>query len=390
VKTQVGIIGAGPAGLLLAQILMNNGISSVVVEHRSRDYVLSRIRAGVLEPGAVATFCEQGVGQRLMAEGMPHDAMQLRWGKTVHSIPQIDDNGRHLTTYGQSEIVRDMIEIHEADGLPILWETEVTELTGLYDAPEIRFTHEGQPGTLHCDFIAGCDGFHGVSRRHVPGAERHSYLKRYPFAWLGILAAAAPHPDKRGYAHTPEGAAIASARSPSVGRLYLQVPPGTDPADWTDAQIWDELDRRFEDGTGTRLNRGEILSKDVTELRAFICETMQHNRLFLAGDAAHIVPPSGAKGLNLAVGDVIILAEAIRRNIVSGETELMDAYTTTCLRRIHATVHWSNLLAETLHAVPGQSAFDTVMQEETLRKWTYTDIGRATFVSSALGLPYEL
>lgn len=389
-ETQIGIIGAGPAGLLLAQILKNHGISSVIIEHRSRDHVLSRIRAGVLEPGAVATFCEHGVGKRLMAEGMPHQNMQLRWGKAVHKIDQVDGDGRYLTTYGQSEIVRDMIETHEADGLPILWECDATDLVGLDDAPEIRFTRMGRPGRLRCQLIAGCDGFHGVARRHIPEVDGQSFLKLYPFAWLGVLAAAAPHPDKRGYAHTPEGAAIASARSSSIGRLYLQVPAGTEPEDWTDTQIWDELDRRFEDGTDIRLNRGEILSKDVTQLRAFICAKMQYKRLFLAGDAAHIVPPSGAKGLNLAVGDVRILAEAIRRHALFGDDELLENYTTTCMRRIRATVHWSNLLAETLHAFPEQTRFDTMMQEETLRKWAYTEIGRKVFVSSALGMPYDV
>ena len=389
-KTQVGIIGAGPAGLLLARMLQNEGIQTVIIEHRSREYALSRIRAGVMEPGAVATFIQQGVGERLKREGMPHEEMQLRWNGEVHRFNQIDEDGRYLTTYGQSEIVRDMIEAREADGLPILWEAKAERLEGLADAPVIHFTRDGIQKTLSCDFIAGCDGFHGISRQHIPDVENASFLKEYPFAWLGILVEAPPNPDKRGYAHTPHGMAVASARSPSVGRLYIQVSPNETIDRWSEDAIWEELDRRFADDTGAMLCRGPIISKDIARLRAFICERMQHQRLFIAGDAAHIVPPSGAKGLNLAVGDVRVMAEAIRRNLKTGGTALIEDYSAICLRRIRAMVHWANRLAETLHIFPGQTAFDTKMQVETFNKWAYTEIGNREFVSSALGLPYEI
>lgn len=389
-RTQVGIIGAGPAGLLLARMLQNEGIDSIIVEHRSRDYALSRIRAGVLEPGAAATFIEQGVGERLQREGRRHDEMQLRWDGGMHRFNQVDEKGRYMVTYGQSEIVRDMIEAREADGLPILWEAEATALDDLAHNPVIRFTHEGVAKTIECDYIAGCDGFHGIARHHIPDVDKASFLKEYPFAWLGILAEAAPNPEKRGYAHSARGAAIASSRSNSITRLYIQVPADEDIERWSDEAIWDELDRRFEDGTNVRFNRGPVITKDVARLRSFICERMQHQRLFIVGDAAHIVPPSGAKGLNLAVGDVRVLAEAIRRNLKSGDTGLIENYSTTCLRRVRSMVHWANRLAETLHTFPGQVAFDLKMQIETLNKWAHTEIGNREFVSSALGVPYEV
>jgi len=389
-KTRVGIVGAGPSGLLLAQVLHNEGIPSVILERRSRKRVLERIRAGVIEPGAVATFVQHGVGERLKREGLPHKEMQLRWNGQMHRFNQGDADGRHLTTYGQSEIVRDMIEAREAEGLPIIWNAQVETIDAIEHAPQIHFTRDGQRKTLECDYVAGCDGFRGVTRNLIPNIEQHTFLKEYPFAWLGILTESAPNPDKRGYAHSPWGMAVASSRSNTICRHYLQVPPGTDAESWRDEDIWSELDRRFADEGDQVLNRGPILSKDVVRLRAFLCDRMRHGRLFIAGDAAHIVPPSGAKGLNLAVGDVRILAEAIRRHVIAGDSTLIEEYDATCLRRIRSTVHWSNLLAQTLHMFPGQSAFDTQMQIETLNKWAYTEAGNRVFVQSALGQPYVI
>ena len=389
-KTQVAIIGAGPAGLLLAQMLKNAGIDCVVLEHRSRDYVLGRIRAGVLEPGTVETLSEHGVADRLHREAMPNKQMMLRWNGAVHVLKDFHIDGRQLVTYGQAEIVKDLIEIHEGDGLPLRWEAEAFAIDGIETAPKVRFRQDGKDHVLEAEFVAGCDGYRGVARRHIPGAEALSVVNEYPFAWLGILAKAAPKPSIRGYAHHTNGAAIGSARSPEIGRLYLQVPRHTDLNDWSDDAIWDELDHRFDDGSGERLNRGEILQKDLALLRGFICTRMRHGRLFLAGDAAHIVPPSGAKGLNLAIGDVRVLFEAVRRNLETGATELVENYSAICLRRIYPMVHWANRLCETLHVFPGQTDFQTKMQHETLRKWFYTETGRQEFIRSMLGAPYEV
>ncbi|MCB1396851.1 MAG: 4-hydroxybenzoate 3-monooxygenase [Rhodobacter sp.] len=389
-KTRVGIVGAGPSGLLLAQILHNEGIPSVIIEHRSRDYVLERIRAGVIEPGAVATFVEHGVGDRLLCEGLPHQEMQLRWNGQMHRFNQVDEDGRQLTTYGQSAIVRDMIEAREAAGLPILWNAKVDTVEDIEHAPRIHFTRDGQAQTLDCDYVAGCDGFWGVTRGLIPDIDTHMFLKEYPFSWLGILTQSAPNPDKRGYAHSLRGMAVASSRSNTICRHYLQVPPETDVNAWSDDAIWDELDLRFADEGGETLNRGPILSKDVVRLRAFFCDRMRHGRLFIAGDAAHIVPPSGAKGLNLAVGDIRILAEAIRRHVTAGDSGLIENYDATCLQRIRSTVHWSNRLAQTLHIFPGQTDFDTQMQMTTLNKWAHTEAGNREFVQSALGEPYPV
>ncbi len=389
-RTQVGIIGAGPAGLLLGRMLQNNGIDAVVIEARSRDYVLARIRAGVLEQGTVDTLIEHGVGDRLQREGMVHENMQIRWDGERHTFPNDDARGRRLITYGQANIVRDLIALREADGLPLLFEAAAERIEDLGDQPTIHFTRQGRAHTLQCDFVAGCDGFRGIAREHVSGAAKRSYLKEYPFGWLGILAQADPHPEIRGFAHSTRGFAVASARSPQIGRLYLQVDRDEDIEAWSAEAIWDELDRRFDDGSGQRLNRGPILRKDLARLRAFVCERMRDGRLFLAGDAAHIVPPSGAKGLNLAVGDVRVMAEAIRRYYTSGDRDLIERYSEICLRRIWATVQWSCWLTETLHIMPGQSAFDTQLQYQMLNRWAYTDDGRRTFVNAMLGLPYEV
>lgn len=389
-KTQVAIIGAGPAGLLLAQMLKNVGIDSVILERRSRDYVLGRIRAGVLEPGSIETFTEQGVGERLQREAKWLGDMKIRWGGQLHRMTEINPDGRKAAIYGQAQIVRDMIEQHEADGLQIVWEAEVERIDDLADAPKVRFAHEGVEKVLEGQFVAGVDGYQGVSRKHIPGSEEASLLREYPIGWLGIMAEAERTPDMEGYAHTTEGAAIFSSRSPTIVRHYIQVTTDTKTDDWSDEALWDELDRRYADGKGTKLNRGRMIAKDVALLRAFICRKMRHGRLFIGGDAAHLVPPTGAKGLNLAVGDVRVMCEAIRRNLKSGDTELIENYSETCLRRIYQMVHWADRLCRTLHIFPGQTALETAMQEETMRKWFYTEAGQAEYSKNRLGAPYEI
>lgn len=388
-KTQIGIIGAGPAGLLLARILQMNGIESVILERRSREYVLARLRAGVLEQGTVDTLRAYGVNARLDRDGMPHEKTTFYWNEQRHVIVITDEAGRRLTTYGQNRIVEDLITLREADGLPVLFEAQVEALDGLTDRPAITFVQDGERKTLNCDFIAGCDGYLGVSRRYIPGAEDHSYLHEFPFSWFGILAEAPPRPEKRGFAHHVRGLAVASARSPHQSRLYLQVDPDFDIGSMSDDQIWDELDLRLADETGARLNRGPITEKSVARLRAFVCERMQHGKLAIAGDAAHIVPPSGAKGLNLAVGDVRLLAEAIRRHL-RGDDDLLARYSELALQRIWPTVHWSCLMSEALHVFPGQTAFDTRRQHLTLDHWINSETGSRRFREAMLGLPYAV
>jgi p-hydroxybenzoate 3-monooxygenase len=390
VKTEVGIIGAGPAGLMLARILQQHGIDTVILERRSRAYVLGRIRAGVLEHGTVETLKAYGVGERLKREGIPIKSMQIRWNGEKHDTSIVDESGRHLTTYGQAKVVRDLIEQREADGLPIRFEAAVERLDDLEDAPKIRFVADGAAQTLECQFVAGCDGYHGVSRGYIPDAAAQSHLRDYPFAWFGILAEAAPHPDMRGFAHSTRGLAVASARSESIGRLYLQVPPDFDVNAMSDEDVWDELDRRMDDGSGQRLNRGRITERNRARLRGFVCEAMQHGRLLIAGDAAHIVPPSGAKGLNLAIGDARVMAEALRGRLRANDDRIYADYTAICLRRIWPTVAWSCQMSDTLHMFPDQSSFTTQMQYQNLNHWMHTETGQRRFRTAMLGLPYEI
>ncbi len=287
---------------MLARILQHHGIDTVILERRSRDYVLGRIRAGVLEQGTVDTLKAYGIGERLMQEGIPMDSMQIRWNGERHDIV-ITENGRRLTTYGQAKVVRDLIEQREADGLPIVFEAAVDRLEDIENAPKIYFTQDGETRRLACAFVAGCDGYRGISRSCIPDAKQKSFLREYPFSWFGILAEATPHKEKRGFSHSSRGLAVVSARLKSIGRLYLQVELDFDVNALSDEEIWDELDLRMEDSSGQRLNRGPIIERNRARLRGFVCEAMQHGKLLIAGDAAHIVPPSGAKGLNLAIGD---------------------------------------------------------------------------------------
>ena len=389
-KTTVAIIGAGPAGLLLAQMLKNAGISSEIFERRSREYVLGRIRAGVMEPGAMETFIEQGVGERMQREAiLLKGASRGRWGGRVYYSDKRGADDRVAAIYGQAEIVKDMIEQHEKDGLPIHWEASVSSLDNLADNPTVHYTHNGEETSIVAEFIAGCDGFLGVSRGHIPGAEQASVLREYPFAWLGIIAEAELQKGLEGYTHHPNGAVVLSRRGRDLSRHYLQVPVGTDPESWGEDEIWDELDLRIQDQEGTKLNRGKIISKDVTQLRAFICRKMRHERLLIAGDAAHIVPPTGAKGMNLAVGDVRILFETVRRFLESGDTEMLDNYSEICLRRIVPMVRWADLLCRTVHIFPGQSEFETLMQEAAFNNWFNTESGQTEYTESFLGAPYE-
>lgn len=387
-KTQVAIIGAGPAGLLLGRILQLQGIDTVILERRSRDYVLARIRAGVLEQGTVDTLREFGVDERLNREGIPHEDMKLFWQGERHAIPMVGHGGRRLTTYGQNKIVEDLIILRESDGLPLVFEAEVETIEDIVGSPVIRYRKDGELHELHCDFVAGCDGFHGAGRKHMPDADAHSYHREFPFSWFGILADAPSNIETRGFGHTERGLAVSSSRGPTVSRLYLQVAPDFDPASMNDEQIWDELDLRLANQYGTTVNRGPITDKAVARLRAFVCEKLVHGRLALAGDACHIVPPSGAKGLNLAVGDVRLLSEAIIALIRTGDEALLGRYTELALKRIWPTVHWSCLMSETFHLFPGQTAFDTRRQYQVLNNWAYDEAGQEVFRESMLGRPY--
>jgi len=387
-KTEVAIIGAGPAGLLLGRMLQKHGIDTIILEQRSRAYILARIRAGVLEQGSVDTLREFGVDERLNREGIPHEDMKLFWGGKRHSIPMVGEGGRRLTTYGQNKIVEDLVVLRENDGLPLIFEAEVEAISDPDGSPVVHYIKNGERHEIRCAFVAGCDGFHGIVRKHIPDADAHCFQKEFPFSWFGILAEAESNIETRGFGHSEKGLAVSSYRGPGVSRLYLQVEPDFDMNSMTDEQIWDEMGLRLANQYGKTLNRGPIIDKAVARLRAFVCEKLVHGRLALAGDACHIVPPSGAKGLNLAVGDVRLLSEAILALLKNGNDALLARYSELALRRIWPTVHWSCLMSEAFHLFPGQTPFDTKRQYETLNYWAYDETGQRTFRECMLGRPY--
>ncbi|WP_327154052.1 4-hydroxybenzoate 3-monooxygenase [Streptomyces tubercidicus] len=389
--TTVGIIGGGPAGLLLARLLHGAGIDSVVLERRDRAYVEQRQRAGILEQATVDALRAVGAGARLDREGMPHDGIELRFGGRAHRIdfPSLT-GGRSVMVYAQTEVVKDLIALQLAGGGPLLFEAEVTSIDGAdTGSPVVRYRHEGREQMLTCDYVVGCDGFHGVTRNAVPDSVRTTYERTYPYSWLGVLAEAPPVYEELIYAHSERGFALASMRSPSVSRLYLQVPNGTDPGDWPDERIWDELDARFATHAdpGWKLERGPVTSKAVLPMRSYVTEPMRYGRVFLAGDAAHIVPPTGAKGLNLAAADVIVLARALTRWRETGSTELLDAYSDTCLRRVWRAEHFSYFMTTTLHTDPEQSAFETRLQLSQLERVATSKHAAAELAENYTGLP---
>ena len=388
-RTQVAIVGAGPAGLLLSHLLHLQGISSVIVEARSRQYVEERIRAGVLEQGTVDLLNEAGVGARMTREGLVHHGIELRFAGRNHRIDFADLTGGHgVTVYGQHEVVKDLIAQRLADGGDIRFEVADVSVQDMDSAcPKIRFTDRGEPQELVCDFIAGCDGFHGICRPSIPAARLRSYDRIYPFAWLGILAAAPPSQDELIYAHHPDGFALYSMRSPQITRLYLQCRPDVDLALWSDDRIWSALHTRLGDGAdGWRLNEGPILQKSVTPMRSFVAEPMRHGRLFLAGDAAHIVPPTGAKGMNLAVHDVKVLAAALddfyRRNTEQG----LARYSETCLARIWRMQRFSWWMTSMLHRFDDKSDFDRRVQLAELEYVTSSRAASESLAENYVGL----
>jgi p-hydroxybenzoate 3-monooxygenase len=379
-RTQIGIVGAGPAGLLLSHLLALRGIDSVLVENRSRAYCEARQRAGVLEDGSVTLLREAGLAGRLDREGLEHGGIYLQFGGQRHHIDFRDLTGRTVTVYAQTEVVKDLIEARLAAGGQVEFDVTGTEVDDLDTRhPVLRYT--SADGTRHevtCDAIAGCDGFHGICRPTVPAGLLTVWEREYPYAWLGILADVPPSTDELIYAHHPGGFALHSLRSPLVSRLYLQVAPDEEISAWPDDRIWAELQRRFA-VPGWELKEGPILDKGVIPMRSFVSAPMRHGRLFLAGDAAHIVPPTGAKGLNLALGDVAVLARALEE-LLRGDPRRADSYTGDCLDRVWRRTHFSWWMTMMLHATPGADPMDAELQLAQLR---YVTTSRAAAASLA-------
>ncbi|MFI6595758.1 4-hydroxybenzoate 3-monooxygenase [Nonomuraea sp. NPDC050536] len=384
-RTQVGIIGAGPAGLLLSHLLHLRGISSVVLERRSRDYVERRVRAGVLEQGTVDTLVEAGVGDRMLREGLVHHGIELRYGGSGHRIPfEKLVPGRAITVYGQQEVVKDLIAARLEAGGDVRFEVEDVEVHSLEAAPYLTFGGE----RLDCEVIAGCDGFHGISRPAIPSGELTYFEREYPFAWLGILARVAPSSEELIYSRTERGFALHSMRSPTISRFYLQVPPDASLDDWPDERIWAELKARLESVPGFTLSTGEIVEKGVTPMRSFVAEPMQYGRLYLAGDAAHIVPPTGAKGLNLAVADVRVLTEALDLFFRTGSAELLDGYSAACLKRVWRAQHFSWWMTTLLHTFESDDAYGRRLQLSYLDYVTSSEAAATTLAENYVGMPW--
>ena len=386
-RTQVGIVGAGPAGLTLGHLLQLEGIDTVVLEDRSREHVEARVRAGVLEQGTVDLLVETGAGERLRREGLVHHGIELQFAGERHRIPLSDlAGGRTIVIYGQTEVVKDLIRLRLEGGRPLHFDVEDVSVHDLEaERPLIRYRHEGRDEELECDAIAGCDGFHGICRPSIPAGVLSEFSREYPFGWLGILAAVAPSNDELVYAHHERGFALSSLRSPELSRLYVQCRPDEDLSEWADGRIWEELQVRL-GLEGWTLAEGPILEKGVTGMRSYVCEPMRHGRLFLAGDAAHIVPPTGAKGLNLALHDVRVLAEALVDWLRSGKTAGLDAYSDTCLRRVWRAEHFSWWMTRMLHRAEDEDAFDLKLQLSQLRYVTTSYAAATSLAENYVGL----
>jgi p-hydroxybenzoate 3-monooxygenase len=385
-RTQVGIIGAGPAGLMLAQLLHLQGIDSVLLEARSRDYAEARIRAGVLEQPTADLLDRAGVGARMRREGLVHRGIELQFDGERHRIPLSElTDGRSIVVYGQTEVVKDLIAQRLETGRPLHFGVDDVSVHDVDSEPRIRYRHEGEQHELRCDVIAGCDGSHGICRASIPAGVLRTFEREYPFGWLGILAAVAPSSDELVYAHHERGFALLSLRSPEISRLYVQCRPDEDIAEWSDDRIWSELQLRL-GLDGWTLAEGPVIEKGVTGMRSFVVEPMRYGHLYLTGDAAHIVPPTGAKGLNLAIHDVRTLAEALGSWYASGSSELLDAYSSTCLRRVWRAEHFSWWMTSMLHRPPAADDFDLRLQLSQLRYLASSAAAATSLAENYVGL----
>jgi p-hydroxybenzoate 3-monooxygenase len=390
-RTQVGIVGAGPAGLLLSHLLHREGISSIVLEARSRAYIEKRVRAGVLEHGTVETLRNSGVADRLQREGLIHHGIELRFGGAGHRIAFEElVPGRTITVYGQQEVVKDLVAARLAAGGDIRFEVEDVTLSGIEsDQPSLQFTTADERQHIECDYIAGCDGFHGVCRDAIPAKVLTAFEREYPFAWLGILARVAPSAEELIYAYNDRGFALHSMRSPEISRFYLQVGVDAQIEQWSDDRIWAELRARLETAPGFALTDGPMIEKSITAMRSYVVEPMQYGRLYLAGDAAHIVPPTGAKGLNLAVADVRVLTRALAAWYAKQDTTGLAQYSTTCLRRVWRAQHFSYWMTTLLHTFASDDAYARKLQLSYLEYVASSRAAATTLAENYVGLEWQ-
>ena len=389
-QTQVGIIGAGPAGLLLSHILHLHGIESVVLEKHSKDYIESRVRAGVLEQASVTLLSEVGLGERLQREGMQHHGFEIRFGSRSHRI-NFDEltDGKGITVYGQQEVVKDIIAARLPAGGQISFEVDkVSFHEQLSEQPFIEYLLAGENHKLNCDFIIGCDGFHGISRKTIPKNVISSFNHTYPFAWLGVLVQAPPSSEELIYSNSVSGFALHSMRSPAITRNYIQCPPDDVIEDWSNDRIWQELHARLETVPDWKLVEGKILEKGITPMRSFVCETMRHGRLYLAGDATHIVPPTGAKGMNLAISDIRFLSQALSDWYRSGSEDLLNSYSTNCLRRVWQGERFSWYMTSLLHTFPDDNRFQHRLQQAELDYLSNSKAASAALAESYVGYDF--
>jgi p-hydroxybenzoate 3-monooxygenase len=391
-RTQVAIVGAGPAGLMLGHLLHNAGIETIIIENKSRQYIEERVRAGVLEQGTVNAMIDAGVGDRLQKEGLQHDYIDLRFNREPHrlNIKKLS-RGRSVWVYAQHEIVKDLVVARLGYDEPLYFEVSDVSIRDIdTDKPSLRFIHEDKEQLIDCDFVAGCDGFHGISRGMIPESELRIYDRQYPFAWLGVLAEAPPASDMVIYAYHERGFALQSMRGPNISRLYVQCPVADTVEGWSDERFWTELHARLDTVDGWQQQQGPIFQKGITGMRSFVCEPMQYGRLLLAGDSAHIVPPTGAKGLNMAIGDVQTMTRALQRYYKDDRSDYLDKYSDTCLKRVWQVQRFASMLCYNLHRFPEHNQFEHKMQLAELNNIAHSKQAMRAFAQSYTGVPVEL